>query len=1009
MANKIYLWEKPTTTSPQSCEVQIGNNGFNISKVIDGTKDSAKMIVLSYTQDEVFKPYTIVWHEDSGTWWIVSNDKVERFINDNNTFVYVHNLQLEGAIELLNARDLTDCAFNQKTYSIEDIVSRLVSLSNFELDVNVNFRSNLSGNQIVDYIKTYENYTLLTALRDLFDGYNCAIKLSFNKNASNVLTSATLLVISKTGDTTLTIVNGDNYFKDVKEIRQLTKQSYGTTVVSNAQNVVSTASKTFPTCGTANLTGKEATIEASTAMLRLPSNIFKVNWLKVCFDSAFEVNAGSSFYKKVSFEYGNNPYNENNFNDLLSSIDNLYSWDSESRENIKNYLLSIKSQIFDLLNKGTTITLYNCENWNPYNKNFVAPLNNPNFYFPFWYRMTGASILYSKNLVLCPKDIKDKVDTIDKTYFTIGWERGKDYIENFMFLADVFGTNRAYINSYLHTDLRNNIYDNNHIVFTQRFYVEIAGELQVIDVNVNLNNLSGTQINRTIANTFFVVNYIPMSDLKVKYDNDGETNNIHLYNQNGKLTDSHAFSKLLCSYKKEIESENITRYNINYNLTSHLKEGQVVRLYDETYVVNSVSLDLYQNENQTYYVVEEYTLSKNIAVKSLLTNPNTNVRDYGIPQNYNVKRKQLYRDFYELSCIKEGDDEYYMPLSKIVNIANVPSNYNEHIAVIKVNYAIPTGGDSSNNIPDQTTWYYQLNTTTYLLKKSIYEVVDFKDNNIIGYSALNIFSGFDISKLLTGMNNMANAPIQYTDDNGQLQDLYIAFCTADQLQTVYEHYIAAKGLSLTRSLYNASAFIDGDIYEGDNTIPYSGAKDNNDFLITEVNYNKDALEVPVCEYSCQIDDSKYVLVGENILEQPSNKLYVYSFVLAPKNIYDDNNAKNLTMPSISYANSKFTTTDCVVFQINEDASGNDVLDIFLYDELEVQDGTFSPSYQVDITSLDYENKDLIIFRRTIDTTTHETDEVVDLMMIVRHLDDFYENSHLFTSRIRIEINHFKLK
>ena len=33
-----------------------------------------------------------------------------------------------------------------------------------------------------------------------------------------------------------------------------------------------------------------------------------------------------------------------------------------------------------------------------------------------------------------------------------------------------------------------------------------------------------------------------------------------------------------------------------------------------------------------YYIDCEFTLSRKIAVKSLMTNPNTNIRDYGIPQ-----------------------------------------------------------------------------------------------------------------------------------------------------------------------------------------------------------------------------------------------------------------------------------------------------------------------------------------------------------------------------------------
>ena len=63
MANKIYWWELPTDYLSQDnqAEVQIGSNGFNMSFVIDGTKDSAKMVVLSYKKKETIKPYSIVF------------------------------------------------------------------------------------------------------------------------------------------------------------------------------------------------------------------------------------------------------------------------------------------------------------------------------------------------------------------------------------------------------------------------------------------------------------------------------------------------------------------------------------------------------------------------------------------------------------------------------------------------------------------------------------------------------------------------------------------------------------------------------------------------------------------------------------------------------------------------------------------------------------------------------------------------------------------------------------
>ena len=124
MTDKVYIFNKyDPYMGHELGEIQ---TGFNMSFVIDGNKDSTKLIVRSFSGDEV-EPYTILLHENTNTWWCVSNDKVERYTNESG-FVYVHNLTLCGAKELLNARDLTDCGFNQKRYTIDSFIKRLFKI-----------------------------------------------------------------------------------------------------------------------------------------------------------------------------------------------------------------------------------------------------------------------------------------------------------------------------------------------------------------------------------------------------------------------------------------------------------------------------------------------------------------------------------------------------------------------------------------------------------------------------------------------------------------------------------------------------------------------------------------------------------------------------------------------------------------------------------------------------------------------------------------------------------------
>ena len=84
---------------------------------------------------------------------------------------------------------------------------------------------------------------------------------------------------------------------------------------------------------------------------------------------------------------------------------------------------------------------------------------------------------------------------------------------------------------------------------------------------------------------------------------------------------------------------------------------------NEYYVINNISIDFYINEQTEpygsswgidkendrigYYMTAEVSMSKKVATKSLITNPNTNIRDYGIPQN----RERVF----VVSILKEHD------------------------------------------------------------------------------------------------------------------------------------------------------------------------------------------------------------------------------------------------------------------------------------------------------------------------------------------------------------------
>ena len=980
MKDLVYYYNKTDFTKHELGEVQIN---FNQSFVIDGTKDSNKINVLSYSNREI-EPNTIIKHEATQTWWIVSHDKVERYFGEN--VIYLHSLQLEGAIELLNARDLTDDGFNANRYTVDTFIKRLFSLSNFEYNINIDYKDNLSQDKIIDFIKTFENYTLLSAIREFLDGFNCSGKLSFTESQVGndiKITSATLHIVAKTGNANTTILDADELFKDTREIRTMDKNSFGTSVVSNAENVISTKTKTFPSVGgikAGATNGKK--IDYENAILRLPSNIFKVNYVDI-FNNHIEVNV---YYAEQG-----------------GYVNTLFYYDSSSYESCVAVKEKIESFLTNLGYQDPEISLDKLLNYRfrvYYCDNYDATYDNNKGQFISDKTLFTALIPDTTymQIVITEKSLRDNLHYPAQALY---FERSKNTISGFgMFHKGVNGKK-------IEIKTVNN---DDYILFTSDDHTIIIGD--------TYNGYEpGTTQAIELKNASFSVNYVPMSDLKIKMDNDGDTIDTNMYNQNGKITDSNSLSKLMLSYIKEVESDTITKYGTFYgeydgsSFNSNLPSvGDIVKIDNDYYIINNISLDFTPNETNDfankigYYITAEVSLSKNVATKSLLTNPNTNIRDYGIPQNNNVKRKQLYRDFYELDYTTDinAQDNWFLTLDKVLNLSNSINAYQDHIAVIRCEFDHEVNGN--------TNYYYQLEATTYMLKKSIYEIVDFNDNNIIGYGYQNLWSGFDISKILSGfdtMEDLYNIPISYVDENGELTGLYLRMATIEQLAEAYNSYLTAQGYvdpytgEPAISIYNASVFIPQAIY--DYLVPTK-----REFVMEESNYKKDALEVPVFEYSCQIDDTENVRIGDNILDRKADeKAYVYTYFLVSNNeLVNDNNFMNyldqIRVPKVN-GQRQVLVLDAVDF-ITE-SNGSSTLNIqqpyFLMQLYGNQtysiDDPTNNTYTnvVDLSTIDKENNSLVVVKHTITNDDIDINIVGELAIdrVVNTLPTITDNTY----------------
>ena len=964
---------------------------FNMSMVIDGTKDSMKAQVLSFSELPLV-PYTIVYHASTQTWWVVSHDKIERFEHEGNAY-WLHELELLGAIELLNARDLTDCGFTDNVYTIWQFLGRLFKLSNFEYRVvglggDLTIETNYLDKDLkVDFLKTFENYTLLSGIREFLDGYNATAKLSFTTNQVGNINGAKLTVIPKTGKSDS--VYQESVFNDVRETKTMDKDSYGTTIVSNAQNVVSTKAKTYPTVGAVRLSSTEYEIKPENACIRLPSPAYKVNWVKMY-----------STKLMISFDY------LGTLTDYVVDTTNLESCQRLWQDLLDNKLDGSRLEDFlakfpnasvfmEKIQSLTVATFYDSE----YQYNTTISVGEytddpTNLFVPTLGDKLPPLFMAQTTQKYWALGKKALHDGITLPYQVMYWEMGSDLIKGF----DYFEKNKYA--SYDGGTIRFkpdsvSDFDSNVIIWSNDGRILKVNTIYVADSQIKPTTFEFNYVS-------FQVNYIPMSDVKIKLDNDGTNNDTQYYNQTGKLTDSNALSKLLLSYSKEIESTTITKYGTYYDFDTMPSVGSIVLINNKPYVINNISYNFQENEDDSYIIFAEFTLAIYTSTKSLMVNPNTSIRDYAIPQNFNVKRKQTYRDYWELSYTSGGDNNIYLPIAKTLNIGNYYQEYNSHICLIETTF--------SDGI---TKYYYQLETTTFVFKKSIYEVLDFKDNNIIGYSSCNRTTGFNIQRLLNNQV-VVNTPISYVDEIGRVRDIDIMWCNRDQLESAYVMYQSDNGISLSVSLYNYSVFIGQGIWS---------YVDYPDFQITEEYYNKDATEVPVFEYCSQFGNSDDCEIGDNIFDCLSTDIqYFYVFDLVNKGSINNDNFSSLEGRTISQTSDYTGTWNiCHNACIMKWASGK--LRIYFLENFQINVATNQVRFDtMTTTPTGFALKDVVIRRLTLtpesvlNMGTYENVKN-DLLFVIKNTQNAITGTQTITTDfgysdtcwyVELTPNHYKL-
>lgn len=797
---------------------------FNMSFVIDGTKDSCKVIVYNNDSKEL-DPLTICWLESTNTWWIVKSDQVTRYANEIGAY-YQHEISLYGAFEILNARDLTNCGFNANRYTLEEFLDRLENMMDFEFPLTWDFGTYASLDQEITYLKTFQNYTPASAIKELFNGMNLIPKLIFVTSASiglTFITGATITAYSKSGSNTPSI--DISTFDSEEEKRSSDIESYGTRVISNVQNCVSADQIRYPAIGGVFLTSDDATVKTGNddnAFLRLPQPVYKVNKLHIYAPIYLYNNKNNYTYR--TFVGGTSPdIVVDETRKLLASLSVTMTEEQEAQ--IRAYCELCQ---LEMLNGGVYNNIDDTRTGNWYSVFSQNELKYVDFAL--------NSIQYAK--------------TSKETWDTITWEQGKDRITNVR------------------------IVDGNIV---ERSTLQILSSSEYnIELRCGYFN---------VAHTAFAVEYVPMADLKIKVDNNKEQNDSNLYNQNGKLVDSVAVSKLINAHAKEISSNEISRYKVYLNYNDIPQVSQVVDNGEDKYIINNVSIDFYENDDDNYFMSCTFTMTKQTACKSTMISANTNIRDYDCPQQNNVPRIQLYRDYIELGYEEEHNETPYLALEQVLSFGATSKGLTDnHTCVF-----------SATDDAD-ITYYYQIGTSKYNLNKQFIEVANFKDNNIIGYEAGKSYWVFQVSTLLSLKDSSVNTPISYVDSFGELKSLELRFADEEQLYDAYDSEnatdIVGKFVSVPPEIWN--------YIENNNAY---------DIAISEPNYDKDGLEVPVFEYSCQVGDNNDIIFGADFLKGEDAIEIKYKARIVDNVYVTQENASaylNGNDTTISYSNGEIT-------------------------------------------------------------------------------------------------------
>lgn len=828
--------------------------GINFAFSIDKTYGSTKIIILN-DKDFALEKNTVCRISFNNTHWVVKQDTKSVVFGEK--ILFKHEIDLLSPEALLKNRDLLSCGFNKNRYTYQTFFERLISLSNFT-ECQVDLSGVFVANRQVKTIKVFENYTLGKAIEEFCNGENAVHRLNFDANGV-----PTLSFISKSGlnKATVDLDNATKHKVVAYSHEEMSNKDFASRVISNVENCVSSIPQRYPMSGGKFLDSDDFNITPENGYFKLPHKAIKVNKLFI--------------HPRIRVDFGDLEGHEGfltivypvaQFNCLVQSVEQLVNILSGLPIPSAYFSGEIKTirQLAQAIYNMSVVEL-NIDK----QENKLTSAGNPSLH-PFFINGNTASQYENQQWFFQFKD-------------------GDDKITNFL-ACDKGGTNKG---TYINRPTSGPFSD----------YTLLNGSLQQIlrpvDRGVYLYGKNSNGQNAICIYTYDILNadiwanttkfaceYIPQSNIRLEYDNETVSDDIELFNQTGSFVDSYAVSKLIKSHAKDVGGNTYNYYIVYNNYADILEVGQrvykVINGKKELCIIDNVSIDYYKGDK--FYVM--YSISRQVAVKSSLVSADSNVRDYDTPQKNNVVRKKNYRDYFEFTTqVSEYHREtfYHSNLESIFNLGQKSQGANlEYQAFILL----------------EDNRCYQISTYVVNYECSATCVVDFHDNNIIGYDKMNTGSVWtwsisDWDGIFTRTNRY-NIPIDYTKDSGdygEITKIKVKMSTLQQISTAFNIY--KSGVDSSVSMIDSAPLCDVAFYQ----------QVGGEVELVENTYNKDGLEIPFFQYTAQIGDSGNITIGSNILEKKlcaNNEVFVYQFHLRGNNVLSESAFTNVSLEYTDY-------------------------------------------------------------------------------------------------------------